>query len=483
MSTRKALIFSFVDRYSSLLMAIASSMAIARLLRPDELGIFSVAMALLLLASTVRDMGAGQYIVQAIELTPERIKAVWTIQIGIGAILALLVMALAVPAAAFYREPKILPILLVTGISYLLNPFGSITYAMLMREMAFGKIAIIRFSASLSGALVSVGLAATNHGPISLAWGSLAGTTANALVAQIFRPAGMPWGFALRGVPEVLGFGSRIAGTSIISSIVNSTPDFVLGKLQGMQAAGLFSRSNGLVAMFSRLITDAISGVAIGLFARQRRENLDVRPGFLRAMSYITVLSWTFSAGLALFSHPLTRVLYGTQWDGSVSLTRWLALAGGLVAPVHMCVVLLTALGRADLLMKATFASGTVTVLATVAGALLGFDTIGKFLALSSLCAAYFWLRTAKLAIDVNWTMLFSTFRGSAITASITMVGPVIVALLMGLEQTNPLLILLAGAFSGLACAIIAVFVTNHPIQAELRPMLNRLIARHQKDA
>lgn len=478
MSTRKALVFSFVDRYSTLAISIVASMAIARLLRPDELGVFSVAMALLILAATIRDMGAGQYIVQAPELTPERIKAVWTIQIGIGTFLALLVMALAVPAATFYREPKLTPILLVTSLSYLINPFGSITYAMLMREMAFGQIAIIRFAASLSGALVSVGLAFTGHGPISLAWGGLASTATNAFVAQLFRPPGMPWGFALRGVSEVLGFGSRIAGTSLIGSFVNATPDFVLGKLQGMYAAGIFSRSNGLVAMFSRLITDAIYGVAVGLLARQRRENLDVRPSFLQAMSYMTVLSWMFSAGLALFAYPLIRVLYGDQWADSAGLTRWLALAGALAAPAQMCFVVLTALGRADLLMKATFAAGAVTVLATVTGAILGVDTIGKFLALSSLCVVYIWLRAVQAAIELSWKMIFSVFWPSALAVIITMIGPVIVVTLMGLEPAHPISALLAGGFSGLACAIIAIFMTNHPIQAELRPMLKRLFAR-----
>jgi hypothetical protein len=37
MSTRKSLVFSFLDRYASLVVSIVSSMFIARLLTPSEL--------------------------------------------------------------------------------------------------------------------------------------------------------------------------------------------------------------------------------------------------------------------------------------------------------------------------------------------------------------------------------------------------------------------------------------------------------------
>ena len=43
---------------------IASSMVIARLLTPADIGVFSVTMVLLTFVASVRDMGAGGYLVQ-----------------------------------------------------------------------------------------------------------------------------------------------------------------------------------------------------------------------------------------------------------------------------------------------------------------------------------------------------------------------------------------------------------------------------------
>lgn len=62
-------------------------MIIARLLTPGEIGVFSVTMVLLAFVGTVRDLGAGEYLVQEKELTTQRIKAVWAVQLGLGLVL------------------------------------------------------------------------------------------------------------------------------------------------------------------------------------------------------------------------------------------------------------------------------------------------------------------------------------------------------------------------------------------------------------
>lgn len=64
--TREALVFSFLDRYSSLAISIIYSMMIARLQTPGEIGVFSVTRVVLGFVSTIRDLGAGRYAVYVV---------------------------------------------------------------------------------------------------------------------------------------------------------------------------------------------------------------------------------------------------------------------------------------------------------------------------------------------------------------------------------------------------------------------------------
>src|SRR5262245_46862170 len=93
MSVRKALTFAFLDRYASLIVGLGASMVLARLLTPAEVAVFSIVAVLLGFLAAVRDLGAGQYLVREKELDAERVRAVWTVQLGLGVLLGCVVAA------------------------------------------------------------------------------------------------------------------------------------------------------------------------------------------------------------------------------------------------------------------------------------------------------------------------------------------------------------------------------------------------------
>ncbi|MBK8578741.1 MAG: oligosaccharide flippase family protein [Candidatus Accumulibacter sp.] len=198
MSTRKALALSFLDRYSGLILHTVSAMVVARLLTPAELGVYSVTMVLLGFIATFRDMGAGQYLVQQKELTEERIRATWSVQLGLGLALALLVLAAAVPTASFYNEPRMLEIMAVLALNFAITPFLAFPYAWLTREMRFGTIAALRFTGSVVHAGTAIGFAWIGYGPVSLAWANTLTTVSGILAVWILARPNMPWKTSLR---------------------------------------------------------------------------------------------------------------------------------------------------------------------------------------------------------------------------------------------------------------------------------------------
>ena len=66
--TRRAVYLSAVARYSDMIVQFVSVMVIARLLTPEEIGIFSISLAVIALAQTLREFGLGAYVVQEREL-------------------------------------------------------------------------------------------------------------------------------------------------------------------------------------------------------------------------------------------------------------------------------------------------------------------------------------------------------------------------------------------------------------------------------
>ena len=85
---RNSLYVSFIENYTITFFQFVSSVIIARILTPAEIGIFSIAVLMSGLAGTVRDFGVTQYLIQEKELTQEKIRAAMALSIVVGWCLA-----------------------------------------------------------------------------------------------------------------------------------------------------------------------------------------------------------------------------------------------------------------------------------------------------------------------------------------------------------------------------------------------------------
>lgn len=478
MSTRKSLVFSFLDRYASLAISVASSMVIARLLTPTEIGVFSVTMVLLMFVATVRDLGAGQYLVQERELTAERIRAVWAVQLGLGLGLACVVLLASYPVALFYHEPRMRNIMLVVALNYAINPFGSLTYAWLMREMRFESVALMRFSAGLSGALVSIGLAWHHYGPISLAFGALASTLANALIAVYYRPKSFPWLPGVAEIKRVLAFGSKLTASTLITVLSGNAPELFLGKLQSLTAAGLYSRSNGLVQMFNRLFVDAVGAVCLPWFARQTREHGSFVGPFLKSTAYVTAFGWSFCLALVCLAQPVVRLLYGHQWDQSVDLVRLLAVAMAFSVPAALCETALLSSGAVGTIARVTTLSAIQSVVLVALGASQTLVILGVAMVAAAAVTAALWLRATTRHIELPLLGLLLTLRKSAAVALVAATGPALALWIYGPYPEVVVMPLVLGGAGGLAGFVMSVLIFQHPLQEEILAIWGR--SRHR---
>lgn len=472
LSTRKALALSFLDRYSGLVLHTVSSMVVARLLSPAEIGVYSVTMVLLGFVATFRDLGAGQYLVQQKELTEERIRATWSVQLGLGLTLGLVVLIAALPIAAFYNEPRMREIMAVLALNFAVTPFLAFPYAWLSRDMRFGTIAVVRFIGSVAHASCAIGLVWAGQGPISLAWANLLTTVAGILAIWLLAPPRWPWRPTLRGISEVVSFGGKLTLTSLLNSFSGGTPELILGKVQSMVEAGLYSRALGLVTMFHRLVLEAVNAVALPYFSKQSRESKDFGASFLLAMELVTGLGWAFFTGIGILAFQAIRILYGDQWDEAVEPARWLALSYAISIPVGVSYSPLIARGAATEILKVTCICTVVVLLATVAGASFDLVTLSQLLALTSMVSVFLWLRLTKSFIPFTFTALGRVWLKSLVLAVGAGVVPLLMVLATGWRSSDIFLTVAISVPGGILGFLIAAWLVKHQLWIELLKVL-----------
>lgn len=443
-------------------------MVIARLLTPPEIGIYSVTMVLLGFIATFRDLGAGQYLVQNKELSKEKLRATWSVQLALGTFLALVVLAVAVPAADFYHEPQMFNIMLVLAMNFAITPFLAYPNAWLVREMRFGSIAAVRFIGALVHAASAITMAWLGYGPVSLAWANALTTVASIAAIFIFAHPSLPWRPTARGIGDVVSFGGKLTATSLMNTLSGGAPELLLGKISSMADAGLFSRGQGLVTMFQRLVMDAVNSVALPYFAKQSREAGSLGASFLVAMELITGLGWAFFFGIALMAYPAIRILYGPQWDNAVDPARWLAIACAVSIPAAICSPPLIAIGAINDVLKATLLSTIVTLVATVIGTTIGLLALSQCLIVSGVIASVIWIYTARKNISFSTAEMLFAWGKSMLVAIGASVASVIVILNWGWRSTELLVPALLSGAGGVLGALLLAWATKHHLWLEV---------------
>jgi PST family polysaccharide transporter len=207
-----------------------SVMILARLLKPEDFGIQGMVIAMTGFVALFKDAGLGMATVQRGEIAHDQISTLFWINVWIGAILAVLVAALAPALVAFYHEPRLFWVTIVMATTFLIGGFGMQHGALLQRSMRFVTMAKIDVLTLAVSSMVGILMATLGCGYWSLIVmvfvSSLFNVTALFLVVR-WLPGKPSRG---RGVRKMLHFGGTITFNNLVVYLAYNADKVLLGR-------------------------------------------------------------------------------------------------------------------------------------------------------------------------------------------------------------------------------------------------------------
>lgn len=468
-STRGALAYTLSSQYLVLAVQFVATIFIARLLTPEEIGIFSIGAAFVTLAHILRDFGSGQYIIQEKDLTTERIRAAFTTTLLVGWSMGGLLLAISPLAANFYDQPGIESVLSLLSLNFFLIPFSSVTLAYLQRQMNFKPAAVAGIGSALVSTTVSVSLAYLGFGYMSLAWGGVASTASTILLVSIFRPKGFPILPGFAEIRRVLSFGGRMSAITILDRIAALTPELTLGKTQGFHEVGLYSRTQGTISIFTPLVMVGISPVVAPLFAHKKKQQENLRLPYRYGVICVTGVAWLFFANLAVLADPFILALYGDQWGEITPYVQLWCISALIYHLISLADQVLIGTGNVNRLLRVSAILSPYQIIAFAGTAAISLDAV--FLVILTTP----WLRLLLLWNDikkVTGTSLRDHFyiaRLSGIPAASSAAAAALCAyLLRQADVHNAILTLLSSGVAAGVVWLVAGYAIRHPLIDEI---------------
>jgi O-antigen/teichoic acid export membrane protein len=343
---RRSMAINFMSSTGGTIVQFIVSLILARMLSPSEIGVFSMTVVFVNIAQIFRDFGVSTYLQREETLTPEKIASASGVMFAASWTIALSLYLVSGHIAVWFSEPTMAPVMQVLALGFLIIPFGAITNALLLRELAAGKEALLMVTGTSAYTVTCLALAYSGHGTMSLAWANFANIFACALVCIPLRPKGIPFFPSFRRWGKVVNFGFASLLANVLNAVNNAVPDILLGKLADSRAVGLFSRAGSTVAIFYTIAGSTLNYGTLPFISRAYHRGEDLSPILSRASGLLTGIGWPALGFTAIFGTEIITTLYGEKWLGSVPALTALTLSAAVGMAFNYSSLAMIAIGR-----------------------------------------------------------------------------------------------------------------------------------------
>lgn len=314
--------FRWLDRS----FGVISMIVLARLLLPEDFGLVALASSIAAALEILRNFSFPVALIQNQSAERSHFDTAFTLNLVISLVLGLALLALAPPAARFFDEPRLASVASVFGLGFLVTGLENIGVVAFRRDMEFQKEFIYLASPRIASLLVTIPLAFWLRSYWALVFGSLAQgliRVVTSYLMQSYRPR-----LALTRARELMTFSKWLFLNNSLGFLAQSLPDFVIARLAGSHALGIFSMAYEVANLPSTELAAPANRAIFPAYAKSSTDPALLRRAYLAVFGAIALITMPAAGGIAAVADRLVPLLLGANWIEAVPLIQVLAWVG-----------------------------------------------------------------------------------------------------------------------------------------------------------
>jgi len=307
------------------------SVVLARLLVPEDFGLFGMALTIVAATNALTTLGLSRTIVANKFETTDELKAhldtVWSVELIRGLVIALLVSASAFPIARFYGQAQLKVIVPVLGLVTLVQGCQNIGLSILRKQISFARIFWYEVTTNTIGIALTVALAVVMRNVWALVIGLLLTAALGTSLSYVFHSYRPRVRFEPQALRRALSLGKLTLAIAVASYVTNMADNVIVGRLLGTAALGNYSLAFNISSAPISVLVFSLSAVLFPAYAEittQRPKSLEL--AFIKVFSIALMIVVTITVPLFLLAGEVVELLFGARWTTAGTVLRVLAL-------------------------------------------------------------------------------------------------------------------------------------------------------------
>ena len=367
----KGVVWTALQKYSTMLIQFVSGIILARLLTPYDYGCIGMLMIFMLLAESFIDGGFGSALIQKKNPTQTDYSTIFFWNMGLSVVLYAVLFLSAPAISRFYGIPLLCDVLRVQGAVLFIYAFNIVQRNQLRKKMNFKVLSIVTILTSLTALTITIIMAYKGFG----VWALVAQNMLTAAIPAIVFWFYVKWRpilvFSWQSFRELFSFGFYMFLTNILNQFGQQIQGLLIGKFYNPATMGYYSKANSTERLASTSISKVMAQVTYPLYAEMQDNKTalgDMIKKITMTLSYIT---FPLMFILLLCAEPLFILLYSDRWASSVPYFQVLCIAGLAYSLQSVNYQSVAAIGKSRTMFVWTFVKRFVGIVFVVAGLLV----------------------------------------------------------------------------------------------------------------
>ena len=314
--------------FFKLLVQTATQIALARILGPEQYGLFAIGAIVFSFSTFLSDIGLAYGLIQRKELDAGHIRFVFTWQLILGVAVAAAVAAMAAPLADFFNEPRAQDIILALAPLCFLQAVTAVSLNLLKRAMDFKAISLAGLLSYVLG-YVCVGI------PLAMAGAQVWALIASWAV-QVCLNLALLYGRSrheLRPLlrhadsAEMARFGLTVLATNLTNWVIGNIDRVVAARLFSSAALGLYTTPYNLMNTPTATLMGVLQPIMYSACSRVQGEESRLRRAYLALLGAIGLFVMPAFIAVSAVADTFVLALYGPAWSEASRVLQALALA------------------------------------------------------------------------------------------------------------------------------------------------------------
>ena len=316
---------------STYLLGLVRAVIMARLLLAEDFGLFGMALTVVTGLGALTNIGLDISVIKTKfkddhELA-KHLDTLWTVDLIRRLLLALLMLALAGPAAKFYGEPRVYQLLLVLSLLPVIQGCQNIGLLMYRKQVNFRKIVWLELSTNLLTAIATIALVLWTRNVWALVLSQLVSALISVALSYAIHAYRPRFSLDKKSLSLAFDFGKYAFLIGVLAYIMSMADNVLLGRLYSAALLGTYVIAYNLAVLPLHGVGVAIVNVTLPAYAEIAGGELKrLERAFVRVFALSSTLLTLTTAVLLALGDEIVVFLYGSKWAESGTILSILAL-------------------------------------------------------------------------------------------------------------------------------------------------------------